>query len=85
MASVQTLATKPSGTSIKAPAHAPSKLQAQLTMLGPGPMLPEIDGLPGAKHSAPASKQQGEGGTGEGRADGGGPVIGALVVVALGA
>ena len=46
-------------------------------MLGPGPVLPEIDGLPGAEQQPPSSERQGEGGAGEGRADVGGHVIGA--------
>ncbi len=60
-------------------------MQAQLPELGLGPMLPEIDGLPGADHQPPAPERQGEGGAGEGRADVGGHVIRALVVVAIGA
>lgn len=54
-------------------------------MLGPGPVLPEIDGLPGAEQQPPASERQGEGGAGEGRADVGGHVIGTFVVMAIGA
>ena len=60
-------------------------MQAQLAMLGPGPVLPEIDGLPGAEQQPTSSERQGEGGAGEGRADVGGHVIRALVVVAIGA
>ena len=52
-------------------------------MLGPGPVLPEIDSLPGADQQTPASEGQGEGGAGEGRADVGGHVIRAFVVVAV--
>ena len=60
-------------------------MQTQLAMLAPGPVLPEIDRLPGAEQQPPSSERQGEGGAGEGRADMGGHVIGALVVVAIGA
>ena len=46
-------------------------------MLALGPVLPELDGLPGAEQQPPAAERQGEGGAGEGRADVGGHVIGA--------
>ncbi len=58
-------------------ASLPQQMQTQLAMLGPGPVLPEIDGLPGAEQQPTSSKRQGEGGAGEGRADVGGHVIGA--------
>jgi len=63
----------------------PQQMQTQLAMVSPGPVLPEIDGLPGAEQQPTISERQGEGGAGEGRADVGGHVIGALVVVAIGA
>ena len=66
------------------PNSLPQQMQAQRTMLAPGPMLPEIDGLPSAEQQSPIAKRQGEGGAGQGRADVGGHVIGALVVVAIG-
>ena len=59
------------------PSSLPQQMQTQLAMLGPGPVLPEIDGLPGAEQQPPSSERQGEGGAGEGRADVGGHVIGA--------
>ena len=58
-------------------ASLPQQMQTQLAMLGPGPVLPEIDRLPGAEQQPPSSERQGEGGAGEGSADVGGHVIGA--------
>ena len=61
----------------KSSSSLPQQMQAQLSMLALGPVLPELDGLPGAEQQPPAAERQGEGGAGEGRAYLGGHVIGA--------
>lgn len=53
--------------------------------MGPGPMFPEIDGLPCSQHQTAAVEAQLKTGAGEGRADMGRHVVLSFIVVHIGA
>jgi len=60
------------------------QMQAELAAVRPGPVLPEVHGLPGAEQEAPLLKAQAQAGGREGGADVGWHVVGAFVVMAPG-